>query len=168
MIRCLLRLSTDTGKAPKHLGSRRPTIDSIYQANAPSYLSQLSNGQNEFFSTYRYIERLKGKISWIYVLDTGFDEARADSDDIEGLYVEQHNASDADDTDDLLGRGTDIALLAVGRKTGVARNSSLVTVKLTEGNDAKVNRGSIVKGIFYAMNDIVEWRQERRSVIHLL
>lgn len=111
-------------------------------------------------TTYRY-NRNAGTGTYAYVLDSGLNVEHVD---FEGRGSLGYNPSGGYFVD-TLGHGTHVSGTIAGRTFGVAKNASIISVKVfQEGASAT---SVILDGYSWAVNDILTKRREGKSVISM-
>ena len=129
------------------------------QSNAPWGLATLSS-TSPGGSTYRYDDSA-GKGTYGYVVDSGIN---IDHSDFGGRAVRGYNAAGGQH-EDTIGHGTHVAGTIGGETYGVAKEATLVDVKVFRGEESST--AIILDGFQWAVNDIVEQGREGVSVINM-
>lgn len=102
---------------------------------------------------------------YAYVLDTG---VLLSHKDFEGRAKWGSNTIDEVDTDEH-GHGTHVAGIIGGRVHGVFKDAEIISVKVLGGTveDPKGTMNSVIAGLNWAADDIIEKGREKDSVINM-
>lgn len=112
--------------------------------------------------SYEWQSAFSGNGVDVYVLDTGI---MVDNNEFEGRVVDQYVASSLkESTEDLNGHGTHVAGIIGGKTYGVAKNVSLISVKVL-GADGNGSIVTIYEGLQYAFN--VSRQRRNPTIINL-
>ncbi|KAF1913613.1 peptidase S8/S53 domain-containing protein [Ampelomyces quisqualis] len=156
------------------------------QPKSPWYLAQLSNNTidrsgewPEERRSYTY-HSTAGKGTFSYVVDSGI---RLDHKEFEGRAIFGYNAvksrpsiipatdsliDESDDDaidDDEDGHGTWVAGIIGGKTSGVAKKTTLISVKVWSGHEGLST--DALEGLNWAVKDIVSKKREKMAVINL-
>ncbi|USW51894.1 Putative peptidase S8/S53 domain, peptidase S8, subtilisin, His-active [Septoria linicola] len=132
----------------------------VTQSNAPYNLARISSrvpGTTE----YKYRES-PGKGTFIYILDSGININHVD---FEGRAYHGANFSRDLTPEDRDGHGTSVAGLAGGRQWGVAKEATLINVKVTDGLAGTMS--DILSGFEWTANDAKAKSRIGRAVANL-
>lgn len=98
------------------------------QADADWHLDRISQREPRLSGTYD--DRYTGEGVRVYVLDTG---RRVTHEDFGGRYVDGHDALGQEaPNEDVEGHGTEVASAAVGTEHGVAKDATVVPVRVLD------------------------------------
>lgn len=131
----------------------------VTQNNAPWGLGSISS-RTRGASSYIYDDAASQE-TFSYVVDTGI---RITHRDFGGRAQFGYNAVGGDNNDNQ-GHGTHVAGTVGGTTYGVAKNTTLIAVKVFEG--AQGSASSVIGGFDWAVNDIVTKNRQNASVINM-
>ncbi|KAF2993013.1 hypothetical protein E8E13_000713 [Curvularia kusanoi] len=131
----------------------------VTQSNAPWGLGSISS-RTRGASSYIY-DDTAGQGTFSYVVDTGI---RLSHQDFGGRAVFGYNAVGGDNNDNQ-GHGTHVAGTVGGRTYGVAKRTTLIAVKVFEGNTGSAS--TVIGGFDWAVNDIVNRGRQNTAVVNL-
>ncbi|GIZ46913.1 hypothetical protein CKM354_001001900 [Cercospora kikuchii] len=132
----------------------------VTQQNAPYNLARISSrvlGTTE----YKY-QAEPGKGTFIYIFDTGVNIAH---EDFEGRAYHGANFSSDQTPEDLDGHGTSVAGLAAGRRWGVAKDATIINVKVIGSLGGTT--ADILSGLEWTINDAQSKNRIGRAVANL-
>ncbi|KAF5548624.1 alkaline protease 1 [Fusarium mexicanum] len=134
------------------------------QRYAPWNLARISQGhaREDDVLQYRY-NVATGPGAYVYVLDSGTDISHAEFSG-RALYGENFLPRSPDCDDD--GHGTHMAGIIGGKTYGVAKNCTMVSVKV-QTKDGKGTMSDLANGIHWAIQDAVRRGVSDRSVINM-
>lgn len=131
----------------------------VTQNNAPWGLGSISS-RTRGASSYIY-DNNGGRGTFSYVVDTGI---RTTHEDFGGRAEFGFNAVGGNDNDNQ-GHGTHVAGTIGGTTYGVAKQTTLIAVKVFEGIQGSAS--DVIAGFDWAVNDIVEKGRENSAVINM-
>ncbi|KAH6629245.1 subtilisin-like protease-like protein [Boeremia exigua] len=131
----------------------------VTQSRAPWGLGSISSRTNGA-SSYIY-DNTGGKGTFSYVVDTGI---RLTHQDFGGRAQFGYNAVGGDNNDNQ-GHGTHVAGTVGGTTYGVAKQTTLIAVKVFESSQGSAS--SVIAGFDWAVNDIVSKGRQNASVINM-
>ncbi|KAG9199918.1 hypothetical protein G6514_007818 [Epicoccum nigrum] len=132
----------------------------VTQSGAPWGLGSISS-RTRGASSYIY-DDTAGRGTFSYIVDTGI---RVTHQDFSGRAVFGYNAVAGSDNNDNQGHGTHVAGTVGGRTYGVAKQTSLIAVKVFEGNSGSAS--AVIAGFDWAVNDIVSKARQNTAVINM-
>jgi oryzin len=132
----------------------------VSQNNAPWGLARISH-RNPGATNYLY-DDTAGVGTFAYVVDSGINLGHVD---FGGRASNGYNAIAGVTHDDRLGHGTHVAGTIGGTTYGVAKRTSLISVKVFEGNSGSTS--VILDGFNWAANDIVNKGRAGKSVVNM-
>lgn len=135
------------------------TLEIETQAPSPWGLGSISSKTGTALD-YMYDETA-GAETFSYVVDTGI---RLTHEEFEGRAVWGYNAVNNVSTDNA-GHGTHVAGIIGGKTYGVSKKTTLVAVKIFEGNTGTTS--TVIKGFEWAVKDIVEKERTETGVINM-
>ncbi|KAH3688940.1 hypothetical protein WICPIJ_000068, partial [Wickerhamomyces pijperi] len=142
----------EEGESDKVLISARgETPDYETQSDAPGHLSRISFREGLYTRSmpYDYLYNKKGSGVTAYILDTGI---AIEHPDFQGRAVRGGNFVADEPEGDQHGHGTHVAGLVGSKTFGVAKDVTIVEVKVLGGNGSGAI-SSILSGIEYAVNE---------------
>lgn len=131
----------------------------VTQNNAPWGLGSISS-RTRGASSYIY-DNTGGRGTFSYVVDTGI---RTTHQDFGGRAQFGFNAVGGDNNDNQ-GHGTHVAGTVGGTTYGVAKQTTLIAVKVFEGNQGSAS--AVIAGFDWAVNDIVSKNRQNSAVINM-
>ncbi|CAK1364962.1 Cuticle-degrading protease [Cercospora beticola] len=141
---------------------QRVEVDAIVsQENAPYGLGRISS-RTPGSSTYRFDDSA-GSDTFVYVIDTGIN---AEHIDFGGRVSFGFSAIANEPNTDLNGHGTHCAGTAAGTQYGVAKNASIVDVKVIDQTGGGP-LSNIVVGLDWILNDITSKSRFGKSVVSM-
>ncbi|OLN81886.1 Alkaline proteinase 2 [Colletotrichum chlorophyti] len=150
-------------KSPDVASVERDQLWSLYaivtQNSAPWGLGAISHRTSG--STQYVYDNAGGRGTFAYVVDSGINTAHVD---FGGRASLGYNAAGGAHTD-TLGHGTHVAGTIGSNTYGVAKLTSLISVKVFVGNQASTS--VILSGYNWAVNDITSKGRQGKSVINL-
>ncbi|KAM0080702.1 hypothetical protein ACKRZS_007129 [Fusarium odoratissimum] len=156
------RRRPDTSEAIAH----RPEVTrrSKLQLNAPWNLARISQGhaRNDGLRRYRY-DATAGSGTYVYVVDSGINFSHAE---FSGRAFRGANFVLGSPDDDESDHGTHIAGIIGGKTYGVAKNCTMISVKVVS-KSGRSNMLWIRQGIYWATNDAIAKGIADRSVINV-
>ncbi|OMH80514.1 Subtilase-type proteinase psp3 [Zancudomyces culisetae] len=125
----------------------------VYQKFAPWGLGRLNKEKNDrelnvYDVDYKVSETGKGVT--VYLIDSGI---RATHMDFEGRVADQVAFVSSDKSVDERGHGTGVAGVVGGKRTGVAKDATLKSIKVIDNTSGSVS--TVLKGIQWVMEDYV-------------
>lgn len=137
------------------------------RSSAPWGVSRMSQGKTVYnLDTFIY-PKSAGKNVTVYVLDTGIE---ADHDELKGRVAQGINIVDGNlNPKDDHGHGTHCAGIIAGKTVGMAKNATLVPVKILT-SEGKGTTEFAVLGIIYAMkshHQRIKTEKNPRSVVNM-
>lgn len=112
-------------------------------------------------SSYIY-DDTAGAGTFSYVVDTGVRTTHQEFDGSRAVWG--YNAVNTNNADNA-GHGTHVAGIIGGKTYGVAKKTTIVAVKIFEGNSGTTS--TVIKGFDWAVNDIVTQNRTNKAVINM-
>ncbi|KAF9697838.1 hypothetical protein EKO04_004302 [Ascochyta lentis] len=132
----------------------------VTQNSAPWGLGSISS-RTRGASSYIY-DDTAGRGTFSYVVDTGI---RTTHEEFGGRAQFGFNAVSGSDNNDNQGHGTHVAGTVGGKTYGVAKQTTLIAVKVFEGRQGTAS--SVIAGFDWAVNDIVSKSRQNSAVINM-
>ncbi|KAF2870119.1 peptidase S8/S53 domain-containing protein [Massariosphaeria phaeospora] len=134
-------------------------LELVTQENAPWGLASISSRTNGATS-YTY-DSSAGTGHFNYVVDTGI---RTTHQEFAGRAQWGYNAVNTNNADSQ-GHGTHVSGTIAGLTYGVAKNATLIAVKVFEGSSGTAS--TVIAGFDWAVNDIVAQSRQTTAVVNL-
>ncbi|KAF2117118.1 subtilisin-like protease-like protein [Lophiotrema nucula] len=135
------------------------TLELTEEASAPWGLGSISS-RTRGAPTYVY-DNTSGKGTYSYIVDTGI---RTTHEEFEGRATIGYNAVNTVMADNA-GHGTHVGGIVGGKTYGVAKKTTIISVKVFEGNSGTTS--TVIKGFQWAAQDIVTNNRTSLSVINM-
>lgn len=132
------------------------------QDPAPWGLTTLTNPGPDEGSAYVY-DSEGGAGTYAYVIDSGINDAH---NDFSGRASRVWTAFPDESDDDGRGHGTHVAATIGGTKYGVAKQASLLSVKVFSGTSPS-SVAIVIDGLNWAVNDIVSKGRQNSAVVNM-
>ena len=132
----------------------------VTQNNAPWGLGSISS-RTRGASSYIY-DNTAGRGTFSYIVDTGI---RTSHQDFGGRAQFGFNAVAGTNNNDNQGHGTHVAGTVGGTTYGVAKQTTLIAVKVFEGRQGTAS--DVIAGFDWAVNDIVSKGRQNSAVVNM-
>ncbi|KAL3248613.1 hypothetical protein ABHI18_011967 [Aspergillus niger] len=143
----------------------------VEQPNPPSWgLSRISHRgpHNSGNNKYTYDENESGQGVTAYVVDTGIKIDHNDFNTVGRARAEWGiTIPSGSSSTDNQGHGTHVAGTIAGTKYGVAKEATVVAVKVFPDNSGSTDTSTIIKGIEWAVKDAQTKRDIKKTVMNL-
>ncbi|KAH7110123.1 putative alkaline serine protease [Dendryphion nanum] len=146
-----------------------PHVSIVTQKEAPWSLARLSNTGpltgSKFAYTYRTDASGAGVIA--YIIDTGINEKHVEFESRASkgpIFVEGGATSSKDD---VVGHGTHVAGTIGGKTYGVAKNVTLVGIKVFDDHTGSASTIDIIKALEWVVTDVYSSNPPKKAVANL-